>query len=673
MRLDSIMATIYAFGPFRLDLEAEVLFRGKEPVALGRRAVALLRMLVERPGAPISKDALIEGAWSGQAVEDNNLTVQIGALRRVLGDAGGASWIETMPRRGYRFVGPAVAREQSAEAVGPPMAAALPDRLSIAVLPFANMSDDPEQEHFADGMTEDIITSLSKLHWLPVVARNSTFVYKGRPVSIKQVGAELGVRLVLEGSVRKSGDRMRVTGQLVESDTGEHLWAEHYDRQINRDLFAIQDQITRHVVTAIDSVVRAFEIRRTGHHPAGQSDGHKLVRTPAADAERRQLTVMRCELVRPTTRNRGPDLEDLRDAVGLYQRCIADVVGRFKGFPGHHVGNTVLVYFGYPATYEDDAEQAVRAGFELCAAVRNLGPRGEAAWECRVGIATGLVIVGDLVGGAEAQERGIIGETPNVAAQLQALAQPGTVAIDPTTRTLIGNLFDCRDFGVIEMAGAAEPAPAWQVLGASALESRFEALRLPALTSLVGRDEDLELLQRRWRQAALGEGRMVLISGEPGIGKSRLTAALLEHLQAEVHAHIRYFCSPHRQDSPPHPVISCLERIAGFAGDDPITLLDDGDVDPNRGLGTAPQGGSPPVTASPGATPDVLPKARDSAGDGRHAVRFPARSRSREALENGAQLEDVQKAAGHRDPGTTKLYDRRGYNPEKAASFFATY
>jgi TolB-like protein/class 3 adenylate cyclase/predicted ATPase len=576
------VSTIRTFGPFRLDVDAEILFRGTEPTALGRRAVALLGVLLEGPGAPISKDALIEAAWSGLAVEDSNLTVQISALRRVLGDAGGANWIETMPRRGYRFVGPTVVTEQSAEAAEPQSLAAgvnttaaeqapvlaAQDRPSIAVLPFTNMSGDPEHEHLADGMAEDIITALSKLRWLPVAARNSTFIYKAAPVSIKQVGAELGVRFVLEGSVRISGDQMRVTGQLIEVDSGQHLWAEHYDRQINKDLFAIQDQITRHVVAATDSVIRTFESHRTSSRTAGKFNGRELARTFHGDTERRQLTAMCCELVRPPARIGGSDLEDLREAVGAYLRCISDTVGRFEGFPGRHVGNNVLVYFGYPTAHEDDAEQAVRAALELCAAIGNLNRGGGVPLQCRIGIATGPVIIGDLTEAAEAHERGIIGDAPNVATQLQAFARPGTVAIEATTRRLIGSLFEFRDLGAIEGIGASEAVPAWQVLRTSGQESRFEALRSPDLTPLVGRDEELEMLRRRWRQAAGGKGRIVLLSGEPGIGKSRLTAALQKHLQGEVHEQIRYFCSPHHQSSPLHTVINHLERNAGFANDD---------------------------------------------------------------------------------------------------------
>src|SRR5258708_7052445 len=198
------MATIHKFGPFRLDADAEILFRGAVPTVLGQRAVALLRLLLERAGAPVSKDALIEAAWPGLAIEDSNLTVQIAALRRVFEEvAGGASWIETLPRRGYRYVGPVVATgNPPAEANPQPSPAlALPDKPSVAVLPFSNLSGDPEQEYFAEGMVEDIIAGLSLIKWLFVIARNSPFTYKVLSVDVKQVGRDLGVRYVLERSL----------------------------------------------------------------------------------------------------------------------------------------------------------------------------------------------------------------------------------------------------------------------------------------------------------------------------------------------------------------------------------------------------------------------------------------------------------------------------------------
>jgi TolB-like protein len=222
------MAMIFAFGPFRLDAKAETLFRDTEPVALSKRAVALLRILVEPAGALVSKDVLIEAAWPGLAIEESNLTVQIAALRRALGEVpGGEDWIVTLPRRGYRFVGPVVTKSEAqvsaapiaepAAMLSPTTALALPDKPSIAVLPFENLSGDPEQGYFADGMAEEIITALSRIRWLFVIARNSSFTYKGQVVDVRQVGKELGIMYVLEGSVRRAGNRIRITGQLLSS------------------------------------------------------------------------------------------------------------------------------------------------------------------------------------------------------------------------------------------------------------------------------------------------------------------------------------------------------------------------------------------------------------------------------------------------------------------------
>jgi TolB-like protein len=241
------MGASYRFGAFYLDVEAEVLFRGAEPVALGRRAVALLQVLVRRPGALVAKDALIQAAWPGQAVEESNLTVQIGALRRVLEEVpGGVHRIDTLPRRGYRFMGP-VEKEENGGAATLPIEAApaptLPDKPSIAVLPFKNMSGDSEQDYFADGMVEEIITALSRMRWLFVIASNSSFTYKNRAIDVKQVSRELGVRYVLEGSVRKAANRVRIIGQLIDATTGAHIWADRFDGGLE-DIFDLQDQVT---------------------------------------------------------------------------------------------------------------------------------------------------------------------------------------------------------------------------------------------------------------------------------------------------------------------------------------------------------------------------------------------------------------------------------------------
>ena len=247
------MATIHQIGPFRLDAETGIVFRNAEPLALGQRAVALLRVLVERAGAPVSKAALMDAAWSGLAVEESNLTAQIAALRRVFREEpGGERWIETLPRRGYRFVGPVVATRNPPQEEGTEVKPALliPDGPSLAVLPFVNMSGDPEQEYFSDGITEDIITDLSKVSTLNVLSRNTTFTFKGKAVEIGQLAQRLKVGYVVEGSVRKAGGRVRITAQLIDASKDSHVWGERYDREL-KDIFALQDEIAQAIVAAL--------------------------------------------------------------------------------------------------------------------------------------------------------------------------------------------------------------------------------------------------------------------------------------------------------------------------------------------------------------------------------------------------------------------------------------
>ena len=245
------------------------------------------------------------------------------------------------------------------------------------------------------------------------------------------------------------------------------------------------------------------------------------------------------------------DPEDLREVISAYQKCVAEIVGRFGGFVAKYMGDGVLVYFGYPQAHEDDAERAVRAGLELVAAVGAL--KTHAPLQTRVGIATGLVVVGDLIGSGPSQEQAIVGETPNLAARLQGIAQPNSVVIWKSTRKLVGNLFELGDLGAKALKGIVGPVRAWAALRPALVESRFEAMHATGLTDLVGREEEVDLLWRRWSKAKSGEGQVVLLSGEAGIGKSRLTAALLERVAAEPHTRLRYFCSPQHTDSAFYP------------------------------------------------------------------------------------------------------------------------
>ena len=291
-------------------------------------------------------------------------------------------------------------------------------------------------------------------------------------------------------------------------------------------------------------------------------------RTAADASERRQLTVMFVDLVGSTALSAKLDPEDLRSVIGAYHRCCTELIERDGGFVAKYMGDGVLAYFGYPQAQEDDAELAVQAGLAIVAAVPQLRTVAGVPLRVRVGIATGVVVVGDLIGAGAAREQAVVGETPNLAARLQAVADPDTVVIAEGTRRLLGNLFELKDLGTKDLKGIAEPVRAWAALRAGSAEGRFEALHASGLTALVGRDEESELLLRRWARAKSGEGQVVLLSGEPGIGKSRLTAALLESVAGEPHTRLRYFCSPQHTDSALYPVIGQMARAAGLAHDD---------------------------------------------------------------------------------------------------------
>ena len=294
---------------------------------------------------------------------------------------------------------------------------------------------------------------------------------------------------------------------------------------------------------------------------------------PQESAERRQVTVMFSDLVGSTALSARMDPEDLREIISTYQKCITETVRRFGGFVAKYMGDGILIYFGYPHAHEDDAERAVRAGLELITAVTSL--KSPVQLQTRVGIATGVVVVGDLIGSGASQEQAIIGETPNLAARLQGVAEPNAIVIAESTRRLVGNLFELADLGPKELKGISGPVRAWSALRPASVEGRFEAFHASGLADLVGREEELQLLLRRWSKAKIGEGQVVLLSGEAGIGKSRLTAALLERLATEPHTRLRYFCSPQHTDSAFYPIIGQMERAAGVAHDDaPQAKLD---------------------------------------------------------------------------------------------------
>src|SRR6266851_5634113 len=287
-------------------------------------------------------------------------------------------------------------------------------------------------------------------------------------------------------------------------------------------------------------------------------------RSPKDAAERRHLTVMICDLVGSTALSARLDPEDMRAVIDAYHAACARITRTYDGFLAEFRGDGILVYFGYPIAHEDDAERTVRAGLDIIAAVARLETRAAEPLAVRIGIATGVVVVGE----GELREHAVVGDTPNLAARLQALAEPGTIVVAASTRRLLGDLFRLRDLGRHEVKGIAAPVAAWAVEGVSVSESRFEAVRTAGLTRLIGREDELDFLLERQRLAWKGEGQIVLISGEPGIGKSRLGAALAERIAGEPHTHLRYQCSPYHTNSALHPFIAQLERAAGFKADD---------------------------------------------------------------------------------------------------------
>jgi class 3 adenylate cyclase/tetratricopeptide (TPR) repeat protein len=280
---------------------------------------------------------------------------------------------------------------------------------------------------------------------------------------------------------------------------------------------------------------------------------------------RRQLTIMACNLASSAPLSAGHDPEELHDQIAVFHEAVAGAVSEFDGFVAQYLNDGVLVYFGHPVAREHDVERAVRAGLAVVDAIDRLKSASGASLRAGVGIATGLVVVGDPSEIANTRQHAAIGATPALAGRLQSAASPGEIVIDASTWRLVGRMFDCREFTLDE--GQPQPVPAWRVRGEAVGVTRFEARRSGALSHLAGRDEEIDLLRRRWDQSKLGAGRVVLLSGEPGVGKSRIAEELLASLKGEPHTSIRYFCSPHHTHSPLYPFVQQLEKAANFAPD----------------------------------------------------------------------------------------------------------
>jgi adenylate cyclase len=390
----------FAFGEHVLDVDRRELRRGGAPVALEPQVFDLLVYLIRNCGRVVSKDDLIEAIWGGRIVSESAVTTGLNAARKAIGDTGAAQQvIRTIPRKGVRFI--AEVREDGASVPGEraagtaeTMPLALPDKPSIAVLPFANMSSDPEQEFFADGIAEDIITALSRYPSLFVIARNSCFTYKGRAVDVKQVGRELGVRYVLEGSLRKSGNRIRVTAQLVEARTGNHAWAERYDRDL-ADIFAVQDEITDAVTIAIAPAIAGAERQRAMRQPPGSLDAWgayqhglwHLGNASAGDNTRAQV-------------------------------CFRDAIAGDPNFAGGYSGLSVALWQAAILLQQMPLRQALDTALELARQAVALDAGDAEAHAC---LSVGRTYVADNEG-ALVEARQALAMSPNLASAHHALA-----------------------------------------------------------------------------------------------------------------------------------------------------------------------------------------------------------------------------------------------------------
>jgi predicted ATPase/class 3 adenylate cyclase len=293
-------------------------------------------------------------------------------------------------------------------------------------------------------------------------------------------------------------------------------------------------------------------------------DPEQTADQPGGEAERRQLTVMFCDLVGSTALSESMDPEQLRELIVAYQSAARRAIESYEGYIARYMGDGLLIYFGYPQAHEDDAERAVRAGLEIVREVGEYEPAGQETLRVRVGIATGLVVAGDIVGEGASEERAVLGDTPNLAARLQGLASPNYVVIADSTMRLVEGMFSLEPMPPQRLKGISSPVVAYRVLGMSDARNRFDAAATRGLSPLVGREEETSLLLRRWEQAKDGEGQIVLLSGEPGVGKSRLVRSFQESADGELGSRALYFCSPHFQTSALHPVIDQLERAFQF-------------------------------------------------------------------------------------------------------------
>jgi DNA-binding winged helix-turn-helix (wHTH) protein/class 3 adenylate cyclase/TolB-like protein/predicted ATPase len=581
----------FQFEGFSLDMVRGCLLAGEREIPLRPKSFDLLRHLVENAGRLVSKDELIEAVWRRAVVTDDSLARCISDVRSALDDDQ-QTIIRTLRGRGYLFAAavttPASINGQLEKGALPAGSSNRPDALlseesisqapspsppaqtsarmprdpmggsegqtweqtSIAVLPIVSIGDDPRLARLARAITREATGVIENLR----LAGEPIAEALAKSLAIRLVRAEDDPSVVLKGSIQVLGKNIRVSGQLVDVRSGGSLWADYFDRPADEGHQELSNQMREFLSPAVRSAIATLGRLlddRTGRFV-----------TEIRVAQRRQISVLSCEWSRlPGSSPLDP--EDMREAIAAFQAATSSVAQQYKGLLGHYLGASVRAYFGYPVAHEHDAEQAILAGLALCKKFQSMDSDSRFAMTLRVGVATGHVIVSEVAEPEKAQEGGVIGDAPSNATRLQSHAEPGTVAIDAVTRQLVGNLFDCR-----RLEGA-EP-PVWRVVSGSAIPSRFEALRASILSPIVGREEEVEMLRRRWRQTVSGQGRVILITGEAGIGKSRIVSSLLEDTADEPHTRLRYFCSPQHSDTPLHPIIGQLERASHISRDDTL-------------------------------------------------------------------------------------------------------
>ena len=353
----------------------------------------------------------------------------------------------------------------------------------------------------------------------------------------------------------EAGTDMVDLRQWLASRNLDNLEAILIENEIDFDvLFDLTDEEMREIGLSLGARkrLRAEIDGRKGNELSVAEDE---VRHAGGEAERRQLTTMFVDLVGSTGLSAQRDPEDMRDLITGYQNAVAGVVTRYEGYVAKYMGDGVLCYFGWPTAHEDDAKRAARSGLDIVQAMKDIRTPDGQELAVRVGVATGLVVVGDLIGEGAAQEEAVVGDTPNLAARLQGIAEPGQVIIAATTMQLLGHDFDISSLGEVELKGIGKALPAWQVEAERSPENRFEQHAQDPVLPMIGRNHELALIMERWQRARDGEGQVTVLTGEAGIGKSRLTRAVIDEIKLSDHYRISYYCSPYHTDSSFYPII----------------------------------------------------------------------------------------------------------------------